>query len=90
MLPFIRKLEAEEDVWVAEQVVAFYAYLKEAIEEKRANPGSDIITSLVHARFADERPLSDQEIITIVDHLFIGGNETTTFRHGVWALDCAA
>jgi cytochrome P450 len=88
VLPFIRKLEPDEDVWVAEQVVEFYAYLTAAIGEKRAHPGDDIITSLTQASFAGERPLSDQEIITIVDHLFIGGNETTTFAmaSGLWIL----
>jgi cytochrome P450 len=88
VLPFIRPLAPDEDVWLAEQVVEFYGYLKAAIDDKRANPCDDIITSLVHARFADERPLTDQEIITIVDHLFIGGNETTTFAmaSGLWIL----
>ena len=88
VLPFIRKLEPDEDIWVAEQVVEFYDYLKAAIADKRVNPGDDIITSLVRAEFAGERPLTDQEIITIVDHLFIGGNETTTFAmaSGLWIL----
>jgi cytochrome P450 len=88
VLPFIRKLEPDEDVWVAEQVVEFYAYLTAAIGEKRRHPGDDIITSLSQANFAGERPLTDQEIITIVDHLFIGGNETTTFAmaSGLWIL----
>ena len=86
VLPFIRQLEPEEDVWVAEQVVEFYAYLRAAIADKRSNPGNDIVTSLAHANFAGERSLTDQEIITIVDHLFIGGNETTTFAmaSGLW------
>jgi cytochrome P450 len=88
ILPFVRKLEPNEDVWVAEQVVEFYEYLKAAIDEKRTNPGDDIITHLTRASFASTRPLTDQEIITIVDHLFIGGNETTTFAmaSGVWIL----
>lgn len=88
VLPFIRKLTPDEDVWVAEQVVEFYEYLKAVIDDKRSNPGDDIISSLVDATFADERPLTDQEIITIVDHLFIGGNETTTFAmaSGLWIL----
>jgi cytochrome P450 len=88
ILPFVRKLEPNEDVWVAEQVVEFYDYLKTAIDEKRRTPGDDIITHLTRASFADTRPLTDQEIITIVDHLFIGGNETTTFAmaSGLWML----
>lgn len=79
ILPFVRPLAADEDVWVAEQIVEMYDYLAHQIADKRANPGDDIITHLTQVDFAGERPLSDQEIITMVDHLFIGGNETTTF-----------
>ena len=88
ILPFVRRLEPEEEVWVAEQVVEFYEYLKATIDAKRTDPGEDIITYLTRASFAGTRPLSDQEIITIVDHLFIGGNETTTFAmaSGLWIL----
>jgi cytochrome P450 len=88
VLPYVRTLAPNEDVWVAEQVVEFYDYLQAAIADKRTDPGDDIISSLTQARFAGERPLTDQEIITIVDHLFIGGNETTTFAmaSGLWIL----
>jgi cytochrome P450 len=88
VLPFIRTLEPDEDIWVAEQVVDFYEYLAAAIAEKRANPDDRVISSLVRAEFAGERPLTDQEIITIIDHLFIGGNETTTFAmaSGLWIM----
>ncbi len=82
ILPFVRPLAPNEDVWVAEQVVEMYDYLAEMIAWKRAEPGDDILTHLTRTPFTgdgDPRPLSDQEIITIVDHLFIGGNETTTF-----------
>lgn len=85
ILPFVRKLEPNEDVWVAERVVEMYDYLAEQIARKRIEPGDDIITHLTTVPFTgdpdhpDGRPLTDQEIITIVDHLFIGGNETTTF-----------
>jgi cytochrome P450 len=82
ILPFVRPLRADEDVWVAEQVVEMYDYLAEQIARKRAEPGDDVITHLTTVTFTGDeqpRPLTDQEIITIVDHLFIGGNETTTF-----------
>ncbi len=82
ILPFVRPLQPEEDVWVAEQVVEMYDYLAGQIETKRAEPGDDVISYLTQAGFTGDgepRPLSDQEIITIVDHLFVGGNETTTF-----------
>jgi cytochrome P450 len=82
ILPFVRPLAPDEDVWVAEQVVEMYAFLAEQIAEKRRAPADDVITHLTRASFTGdehERPLTDQEIITIVDHLFVGGNETTTF-----------
>ena len=86
--PYVRKLTTDDEIWVAEQVVEFYDYLAAAIAEKRANPDDRIISSLAHAQFAGERPLTDQEIITIADHLFIGGNETTTFAiaSGLWLM----
>ncbi len=51
-----------------------------------------MLSHLAHARFNDaehgERPLTDAEIINLIDHLFIGGNETTTFAitSGLWLL----
>jgi cytochrome P450 len=94
ILPFVRKLEPDEDVWVAEQVVEMYDYLAEIIAWKRRQPGPDVISHLTTAVFTGDddhpegRPLFDQEIITIVDHLFIGGNETTTFAmtSALWIL----
>ncbi|MEE2768934.1 MAG: cytochrome P450 [Actinomycetota bacterium] len=79
VLPFAGGLTPEQEVWVAEQVVEFYDYIAELIAEKREEPADDVMSSLIEARFGGERPLADQEIITILDHLFIGGNETTTF-----------
>jgi cytochrome P450 len=91
IMPFVRPLQPEEDVWVAEHVVEMYEYLADQIARKRADPGDDIITHLTQVTFtgdAQPRPLTDQEIITIVDHLFIGGNETTTFAmtSGLWIM----
>jgi cytochrome P450 len=79
VLPFAGGLTEEQEVWVAEQVVEFQHYIHDHIQLKRQHPGDDVMTALVGARYADERPLTDHEIITIVDHLYIGGNETTTF-----------
>lgn len=79
VLPFSGPLNDEQEVWVAENVVQFQHYINDIIEMKRSEPGHDVISHLVHARFDGERSLTQQEIISIVDHLFIGGNETTTF-----------
>ena len=88
VLPFSGALSDEQERWVAEQVVEFHRYINDQIAEKRRRPGDDVITSLTTASFAGERPLSNHEIITIIDHLYIGGNETTTFAitSALWIL----
>ena len=79
VLPFAGDLTEAQEVWVAEQVVQFQHYIAEHIAQKRSNPGDDVLTALTQASFAGKRRLTDHEIITMADHLFIGGNETTTF-----------
>jgi len=88
VLPFSGPLTPDQEVWVAEQVVEFQHYIHHHIEAKRAEPGDDVLSSLVDARFGGDRPLNDHEIITIIDHLYIGGNETTTFAltSALWLL----
>ena len=88
VLPFAGGLTEEQHVMVAKQVVELQAYIQERLDEKRANPGDDVLSQLAVARFRDERPLTDPEIISIIDHLYIGGNETTTFAltSALWIL----
>ena len=88
VLPFSGPLTAEQDNWVATKVVEFQHYINHAIEEKRINPGDDVISDLTTATYNGERLLTNHEIITIVDHLYIGGNETTTFAitSALWIL----
>ena len=50
ILPFVRPLRQNEDVWVAEQVVEIYEYLAAAIAAKRDQPGDDMITHLTRNR----------------------------------------
>jgi len=88
VLPFSGPLTEEQEVWVAEQVVEFHHYISDHIQLKRSDPGDDVLSALTTATYAGERPLTDHEIITIIDHLYIGGNETTTFAltSGMWIL----
>jgi cytochrome P450 len=85
--PFARGLTLEQEMWVAREGVAFQHYIKGHIDARRAEPRDDIITHLVQAE-VDGRPLSDLEIMSMVDHLYIGGNETTTFAitSGLWLM----
>jgi cytochrome P450 len=92
VMPFSRGLSAEQEMYVAEQGVAFQRYIWSHLQEKREDPADDVLSHLACARFNDaergERPLTDAEIINLIDHLFIGGNETTTFAitSGLWLL----
>jgi cytochrome P450 len=86
-LPFARGLSREQELWVAEKGVEFQLYLKKHVDDRRARPRDDIITELAHARI-DDRLLTDGEIVSILDHLYIGGNETTAFAlaSGLWIM----
>jgi len=86
--PFARGLTKEQEIWVAEEGVAFQAYLKSHIDDRRRAPKDDIISHLASARLDGGRLLEDAEIISMLDHLYIGGNETTTFSltSGMWLM----
>jgi len=88
VLPFSGPLSDDTAVWVAEQVMEFHDYIEGHIAEKRAEPDDSVLSQLTTAQFAGERPLTDAEITTIIDHLYIGGNETTTFAltSAIWIL----
>jgi cytochrome P450 len=92
VMPFAGNLSPEQQRYVAEQGVQFQHYIEAIIGEKRRQPDDSVISSLAHATFTEvdgtTRPLTDEEIIFTTDHLYIGGNETTTFAltSGLWLL----
>jgi hypothetical protein len=53
------------------------AYFRRLIELRRATPGEDILSQLVHLRDGDDR-LSDDELIATCILLLFAGHETTT------------
>ena len=89
--PFSGQLTTEEEREVARLTVEFQHYIADQIVTKRADPSDDVVSHLATTpvRLPDEtRMLTDGEIINMVDHLYIGGNETTTFAltSGLWLL----
>ena len=93
VMPFSRGLTPEQEMYVAEQGVEFQQYIYTHLQEKRRNPGDDVLSHLAQATFHDleqgvDRQLTDYEIVNLIDHLYIGGNETTTFAitSGLWLL----
>ncbi|MEU9319153.1 cytochrome P450 [Streptomyces sp. NPDC048295] len=65
----------------------FSAYLRELIEERRENPGPDLISALIAAHDEGER-LSEQEMISTCVLLLNAGHEATvnTTVNGWWTL----
>ncbi|MFF8710020.1 cytochrome P450 [Streptomyces sp. NPDC015184] len=65
----------------------FSAYLRELIEERRGNPGTDLISALIAAHDEGER-LSEQEMISTCVLLLNAGHEATvnTTVNGWWTL----
>lgn len=59
-----------------ERMDGFVDYLLELIDERRADPGEDILTRLIHASEDGDR-LSDDELVAMVFMLITAGYETT-------------
>ena len=53
-----------------------FAYGRRVIAQKRAEPGNDLITSVVRARI-DGEPIDEQRVVILWFLLLIAGNETT-------------
>jgi cytochrome P450 len=65
----------EETLMKAAQDMA--AYFFPYVEERRRNPGDDLISDLIRARGPDGQPLSDPHVIGSVRLLLIAGIDTT-------------
>lgn len=89
VLPFRGQLTEEEEIYAGEKGVEFQHHIHATIQAKRKQPDDSVISFFANeARFSGKRPLTDAEIIGMADHLYIGGNETTTFAltSGLWLL----
>ncbi|MBL8776032.1 MAG: cytochrome P450 [Acidimicrobiales bacterium] len=74
----------DERVAAIRTVQELQRFFVAAIEERRARPQDDLLTGLLDARIDadddvdDKRPLDVPEIVSLVQELLVGGNETTT------------
>jgi cytochrome P450 len=72
-------LETPETVVALHQEqVEFHKYLMGQIAQRRATPNDTLISQLIHTLPEDGVPLSDEELLSIITTLNVGGNETTT------------
>ncbi|WP_214102680.1 cytochrome P450 [Acrocarpospora catenulata] len=70
-------LSRERQLECQRSFIEFQRYFAGVIEQRRRQPGSDLISSLVTARVAGERPLEMEEILDLIRIFLTAGNETT-------------
>jgi cytochrome P450 len=79
--PYAMSNDKEAAFKYAQEHVELKAYLVEKFAEKRLRPDDGIISDLVHTTYTDldgkERPLTENELLSISEQLLVGGNETT-------------
>ncbi|QUL37402.1 cytochrome P450 [Erythrobacter sp. JK5] len=68
----------ERQLECARAFVEYQKYMKGKIAERREHGGDDLLTDLVEARVEGETPLTDEEIMSIMQQFMVAGNETTT------------
>jgi cytochrome P450 len=71
-------LTREQELECASRVVAFQHYFRDVIASRQNQPQDDLITDLVQARVAGERPLDMAELLNIIQQILVAGNETVT------------
>ncbi|WP_433263681.1 cytochrome P450 family protein [Actinosynnema sp. CS-041913] len=69
-------LAGNEPAIIQEAGGAMAAFLSRMVDDKRANPGDDIFSALVHATEDDDR-LDHTELISMAFLLLVAGHETT-------------
>ena len=86
VLPYTGRLTPEQQVYMADKIGQFRAYIKTTIARKRQEPDDALVGSLVRASFRPvgepERPLTVPEMVSMIEMLFTGGNTTTEHALG--------
>ncbi|MBI1179024.1 MAG: cytochrome P450 [Alphaproteobacteria bacterium] len=89
MLAMATKRMTEAEIRaVADTELEAQHFLHGVMEARRAEPGDDLISALVHAHGEDEAPLSMHELQNLMHQLITGGFETTqsAIAHAMWLL----
>jgi hypothetical protein len=70
-------MTAADLIRVRDVVAVFAAELSAVVEDRRSQPGEDLISALLAARTGGGDTLSDEELVFIAIMCFVAGNETT-------------
>ena len=63
--------------------IEIYAYLAEQLEAHRQQPGDDLISKLLEARYEGDRPLTEEELQDTLFLLFMAGLDTVASVFGL-------
>jgi cytochrome P450 len=78
MLTGAPDMSGEQRRELSERAVAFQEWLREFVEERRANPRDDLASGLVHATTEDGDPaLSTSEVVIMIGTILSAGTSTT-------------
>lgn len=82
------QMSVEEALEEVEIELEAQHFLAAEFERRRAEPGDDLISMLVHAHGEDEEPFTINELQDLLHQLVTGGFETTTgaLAAGMWLL----
>lgn len=61
---------------IEQAVVEFYAFADDLLARRRHQPGDDLVSTLIAARFEGDR-LTDAELVNLVLNVLVGGVDTT-------------
>lgn len=79
--PYAMSGDADEAYGYAKEHVEFKEYLANKFQEKRKQPDDALLSELVNTLYTDvdgsQRPLTENELLSMVEQLLVGGNETT-------------
>jgi len=78
-LDFIGGLASDErSVECAREIIECQEYFTRRTAEYRTDPQDDMLGVLIRAKLADERPLDEAEMTSILQQFMLAGNETST------------
>lgn len=72
------QLDEERQVAYAQSTVAFQQYLAGLLDERRQVPQDDLMSTLLHYSVPDEEPLTEAELVIMLQGLILAGHESTT------------
>lgn len=72
------ELTAEDQMDAASDMLAYWHYCRELVEDRVLNPGQDYASAMLAIRNGDDSVLTMNEIVGLVFGILLAGHETTT------------